>query len=178
MMSDAAWYPWCFTVSKTVISFDYRRGQRSVGINDFDPTMFDEPAWGETHRKYPVIELYEDFERAKALNAANSRAEDLLQEVVMSYDADYPHFSECTGDVNEDGTIWRLAVSIFGKERCEIQVEEQPPPPETLSSPEHSERSMERERFEQIKARSKALMTAFDPLRNLEHHEWAPLSRS
>ncbi|KAL9579036.1 MAG: hypothetical protein Q9212_005338 [Teloschistes hypoglaucus] len=168
-----AGFSWCFTVSMTLINFDTERGRGSVTVAQFRPTMLDKPAWGETDRRYPVIEIFESPDRAKALHDANSRAEQLLQEIVKSYEADFPHFSESTRGVKEDRMIWRVAMSIFGRQRCEIQIKEQPAQ-EIPSSPRRPAIGMSAEAFNRIKARTDALLAAFDPWLNLEHHPWPP----
>ncbi|KAL9588079.1 MAG: hypothetical protein Q9203_003107 [Teloschistes exilis] len=165
------------TVGSTPEDFDTARGRRSVTVAQFHPTMLGKPAWGETDRRYPFIEIFESPDRAKALHDANSKAEQLLQDIVKSYEADFPHFSESTEGVKEDGMIWRVAMSIFGRQRCEIQIKEQPSQ-EIPSSPRCPAIGMNAESFNQMKARTDALLAAFDPWLNLEHHEWPPLPES
>lgn len=175
--ADMAGFSWCFTVWMILIDFDTERGRRSVTVAQFHPTMLGKPASGETDRRYPVIEIFESPDRAKALHDANSKAEQLLQDIVKSYEADFPHFSESTEGVKEDGMIWRVAMSIFGRQRCEIQINEQPAQ-EIPSSPTCPAIGMSAESFNQMKARTDALLAAFDPWLNLEHHEWPPLPES
>ncbi|KAL8627960.1 hypothetical protein Q9189_006339 [Teloschistes chrysophthalmus] len=161
----------------TVGSTLEERGRRSVTVAQFHPTMLDKPALGETDRRYPVIEIFKSPDRAKALHDANSRAEQLLQDIVISYEADFPHFSESTGGVKEDGMVWCVAMSILGKQGCEIQIKEQPAQ-EIPSSPRRPAIGMRAEAFNRSKARTDALLAAFDPLLNLEHHPWPPIPES
>ncbi|KAL8721855.1 MAG: hypothetical protein Q9181_007618, partial [Wetmoreana brouardii] len=101
-----------YIVSKTVVHIDSYANEDST----FEPGVPHDPevVWWEVSRDAPDHEFFSDPDPAKALAIANARADEAIAQVVAAYSDS----GDCdtVGGVNNDGTIWRMALSLLAKQ--------------------------------------------------------------
>ncbi|KAL9605729.1 MAG: hypothetical protein Q9179_001076 [Wetmoreana sp. 5 TL-2023] len=146
-----------YIVSKTIVhidSLDSYANEDSM----FEPGGFND-SWWELYREGPIHQYFSDHDPAKALAVANTKAEEVMAQAISVYSDS----GDCdtVGGVNNDGTIWRMALSLSAKQKCEVQVL-----PATLSNAQLSWNFFDREgawmELREMKDRHMVLQAYFD----------------